>query len=63
MRFCRAVCVCVSVVQSRLALCDPIDCSLPGSSAHGISQARILQWVTIFSSRYVPDPVIKPVSP
>ena len=26
-------------------LCDPMDCSLPGSSIHGISQARILEWV------------------
>ena len=31
--------------------CDPMDCSLPGSSVHGISQARILEWVTISSSR------------
>ena len=30
---------------------DPRDCSLPGSSVHGISQARILEWVAIFSSR------------
>ena len=28
-------------------LCDPMDCSLPGSSVHGISQARILEWVAI----------------
>ena len=34
--------------------CDPIDCSLPGFSDHGISQARILEWVaTSFSSMYV----------
>jgi len=39
------------VVQLRLALCDPIDCSLPGSSIHGIFQARVLEWVAIaFSS-------------
>ena len=31
--------------------CDPMDCSTPGSSAHGISQARILEWVAISSSR------------
>ena len=31
--------------------CDPIDCSLPGSSVHGISQARILEWVAISFSR------------
>ena len=28
-------------------LCDPIDCSLPGFSVHGISQARVLEWVAI----------------
>ena len=32
------------------ALCDPMDCSPPGSSVHGISQARILEWVVISSS-------------
>ena len=32
-------------------LCNPIDCSLPGSSVHGIFQARILAWVTISSSK------------
>ena len=32
-------------------ICDPIDCNLPGSSVHGISQARILQWVTISLTR------------
>ena len=35
---------------SRPTLRDPIDCSLPGSSAHRILQARILEWVAIFSS-------------
>ena len=32
-------------------ICDPMDCSLPGSSAHGILQARILEWVAIPFSR------------
>ena len=32
-------------------LCDPMGCSLPGSSVHGILQARILEWFTITSSR------------
>ena len=36
---CVCVCVCVCV-QLYLMLCDPVDCSLPGSSVHGISQAR-----------------------
>ena len=38
------MCVCA---QSYLSLRDPIDCSPTGSSAHGISQARILEWVVI----------------
>ena len=42
---------CVSVTQSCLALCNPVDCSLPGFSVHEISQARILEWVAISSSR------------
>ena len=37
--------------QSCPALCHPRDCSPPGSSVHAISQARILEWVAIFSSR------------
>ena len=36
-----------SVAQSCPALCDPMDCSLPGSSVHGILQARILERVAI----------------
>ena len=32
---------------SRVRLCDPMNCSLPGSSVHGISQARILEWIAI----------------
>ena len=37
--------------QSCLILCDPMDCSLPGSSVHKIIPARILEWVAISSSR------------
>ena len=37
----------VKVTQSCATLCDPIDCSLAGSSVHGILQARILDWVAI----------------
>ena len=37
--------------QSCLTLCGPMDCSLPGSSALGILQARILEWVALPSSR------------
>ena len=35
----------------KLTLCDPKDCSLPGSSVHGIFQATILEWVAISTSR------------
>ena len=40
------VCVCVQSLQSCLTLCDLMDCSSPGSPVHGISQARILLWVS-----------------
>ena len=39
------------VIQSCPTLCDPMDCSLPGSSVHGVLQARILEWVAMPSSR------------
>ena len=41
----------VLVAQSCLILCNPMDCSPPRSSVYGISQARILEWVAISSSR------------
>ena len=37
--------------QSCLTLCNPMNCSLPGSSVHGILQARILEWIAMPSSR------------
>ena len=39
-------------LQSYLTLCNPMDCSLPGSSVHVILQARILEWVAVSSSKY-----------
>ena len=39
------------VAQSCLTLCEPMDCSLPGSSVHGIFQARVREWVAISFSR------------
>ena len=39
------------VAQLCPTLCDPMDCSLPGSSIHGIFQARVLEWVAISFSR------------
>ena len=40
-------------LQSCLTLCDPMDCSLPGSSVHGIFQARVLEWVVIAFSDHL----------
>ena len=39
------------VAQSCPTLCEPMDCSPPGSSVHGIVQARILEWVAVSFSR------------
>ena len=53
-KLCVCVCVCVCVCSITLScprLCDPMDCSPPGSSACGIFQARILEWVAIPFSR------------
>ena len=47
---CIYVCAC-SVTSVMSTLCDPMDCSPPGSSVHGILQARILEWVAMPSSR------------
>ena len=41
----------VLVIQSCPTFCDPMDYSPPGSSVHGIPQARILEWITIHFSR------------
>ena len=45
-----SLCVC-SIAQPCPTLCDPMDCSPPGSSVHGILQARRLEWAAISSSR------------
>ena len=45
-------CMCARSLQSCLTLCNPMDCSPPGSSVHGILQARMLEWVAISSSRW-----------
>ena len=44
-------CVCAKSLQLCPSLCNPVDCSLPGSSVHGILQARILEWGAMSSSR------------
>ena len=53
----------MSVAQSCPTLCDPVDCSPPDSSVHGILQARILEWIAISFSGDLSDPGIKPGSP
>ena len=47
---------------SRLQLCDPLDCSPPGSSVRGIFQARVLEWVARTSPGDLPNPGIEPRS-
>ena len=51
------------VAKSCPILCDPMDCSLPGSSVHGTLQPRILEWVAISFSRDLPHTGIEPMSP
>ena len=51
----------IYITQWCPTLCDPMDCSLPGCSVHGISQARILEYVP--SSGDLSNPWIKPLSP
>jgi len=49
------------VAQSCPTLSDPMDCSLPGSSAHGIFQARVLEWGAIaFSDSFARNEQIQP---
>ena len=54
---------CYLVAPSCLTLCDRLDSSLPGSSVHGILQARILEWVAMPSSRGSSNPRFKSMSP
>jgi len=53
----------VEATQLCHTLCDPMDYILPGSSVHGILQARKLEWVAFPSAGDLPDPEIKPGSP
>ena len=52
----KATCEASPVTQSCLTLCNPMDCSLPGSSVHGIFQAGVLEWVAISFSRRSSQP-------
>ena len=55
-------CVCVCVYAQCLILCNLLDCSPPGSSIHGILQAKILEWVAISYSGGLSNPGIEPRS-
>ena len=62
---CVCVCVCVRVrvcAHLCLTLCNFMDCSPSGSSVHGISQARVLEWAAMPSSGVSSRPVMEPVS-
>ena len=63
MHMCVCVCVCVLVVQLCPTLWNPMDCSPPGSSVHGILRAGTLEWVTILSPGDLLNLGIKPRSP
>ena len=56
------LCACVLSGFSRVRLYDARDCSRPGSSAHGILQARILEWAAMPSSRGASRPRVEPAS-
>ena len=57
------VCVCAKLLQSCLTLCNSVGRSLPGSSVHGILQARIVEWVAMpFSRRSSPPRDRTPMS-
>ena len=60
---CVCVCVCMLVTQLYLSLCNPVDCSPPGSSVHGIVQARTLEWLPFPPPGDLSDPGIEPASP
>ena len=49
--------------QLCLTLCDPLGCSVPGCSVHGIFQASILEWVAYFPPGDLPDPGVEPEYP
>ena len=51
------------IAKSCPTVYDPVDYSRPGSSVHGISQARILERVAFLSPENLPDPRIEPASP
>ena len=58
----KSLCMHAKLLQSCLTLCNPMDCSLPGSSVHWILQARILECVAMPSPGNLPNPGIEPAS-
>ena len=54
--------ICTKSFQSCLTLCSPMDCNLPGSSVHGILQARTMDWFAMPFSRDLPELGIEPAS-
>ena len=57
-----SMCTHAKSLQSCLTFCDPVNCSMPGSSVHGIFQPKILEWVAMPTSRDLPNPGIEPIS-
>ena len=55
------LCVHAKLLQLFLNLCDPMDCSPPSFSVHGILQTRILEWVPFPSPGDLPDPGMEPM--
>ena len=53
----------VLFAQLCLTICNPMDCSWPGSPVHGVLQARMLEWVAIPFSGDLPNPGVEPGSP
>ena len=56
-------CLHAKLLQLYLTLCNPMDYNPPGSSVHGISQARILEWVATSPPADLLKPGIEPTSP
>ena len=54
--------MCAKLLQLCPTLCDPMDCSLPGSFAHGVFQARILSGLPFLLPEDLPEPGIELVS-
>ena len=57
------MCLCAPSLQSSLILCDPMDCKPPGSSFHGILQAKYWSGLPCPPPRDLPDSGIEPTSP